>query len=68
MVSKICPNCKMEFACNTDNIEKCRCFDIRFSSEESNYMISKFNDCLCATCLELFQTEFGGIIKNEQIC
>jgi hypothetical protein len=53
-----CPCCKQEFVCNPFNIAKCNCYKIELSYEETQYISSQFNECVCNNCLARLKSEF----------
>ena len=56
--TNICAKCGSKFECKSDSIEECQCNTITLSNEELSYVASKFDTCLCANCLQEFQSEY----------
>ena len=51
MTPKVCPRCKDELSCSSQNILACECTSIKLS-ENTNEFLRKTNyDCLCNSCL-----------------
>ncbi len=50
-LSKSCSRCQREFVCNPDDILNCDCHKIHLSLEETQFVASQFNDCICNNCL-----------------
>ena len=48
---KICPRCKKEFACHSEDISICDCSKINLSNETKSYLANTFYGCLCNECL-----------------
>lgn len=48
---KICPRCKKEFACHSENISACNCSQISLSNETKSFLAKTFYGCLCNNCL-----------------
>ncbi|MBK6521104.1 MAG: cysteine-rich CWC family protein [Bacteroidia bacterium] len=46
-----CPNCNLPFTCKTDDIKNCFCSSITIPDKIKNHMKTKFNSCLCNTCI-----------------
>ncbi len=64
---KQCPRCATEFECKTGSILLCQCSEIEMTTEQLEYSNSKYNDCLCISCLKELQTEFNILSYNENI-
>ncbi|MCW8901909.1 MAG: cysteine-rich CWC family protein [Gammaproteobacteria bacterium] len=62
---KQCPRCKGDFECKSGSILLCQCSQIQLSAELLEYTQSKFNDCLCLSCLEEIQTESGSLHQSK---
>lgn len=63
---KHCPRCNSTFECKAGTIMQCQCSAIQLSVEESLYVESKFEDCLCVNCLRALQQEYV-IFKEKHI-
>lgn len=48
---KICPGCKKEFTCNSENISACACSRVSLSNETKAFLAKTFYNCLCNDCL-----------------
>ena len=51
---KKCPRCKAIFECKPGNIVHCQCYGIALTIEQRSFIEDKYNDCLCAHCLQQF--------------
>ena len=60
--NKICPRCKKEFTCNTENISACDCSQVTLSNETKSYLTKTFYNCLCNNCL----LELNQLIAKEK--
>jgi hypothetical protein len=56
-----CPRCKQEFVCTPFSIANCNCSKIELSYEETQYIASQFNDCVCNKCLK--ELKYGFYLK-----
>ncbi|MBS1754475.1 MAG: cysteine-rich CWC family protein [Ferruginibacter sp.] len=63
---KNCPRCGIIFECKTGNIGQCQCSAIQLTVEETVYIQSKYEDCLCINCLQNLQKEYE-IFKAKHI-
>lgn len=57
---KTCPRCGMRFECSAGSPRPCQCASVTLSPEESEYILGRYADCLCATCLRALKTEREG--------
>jgi hypothetical protein len=48
---KYCPRCNQLFECKVGNITQCQCSTIQLTTEQLNYINTKYTDCLCAACM-----------------
>ena len=48
---KKCNKCNADFECNTKNVTKCHCYQVKLSDTQIKLLKEKYNDCLCNTCL-----------------
>lgn len=63
---KNCPRCGEEFECKSNSISLCQCQSVSLSSHQSDYVASRFGDCLCAECLTDLRTEYNvGVHKSK---
>lgn len=49
---KSCRCCGNSFTCHAKNISECHCYRVDLSDETRAYMRRKYDDCLCAECIE----------------
>jgi len=56
--SKPCQRCKRSFECKVGNITECQCSQVTLTYEERVYVENKYQDCLCAQCLQSLQFEY----------
>jgi len=47
---KTCPRCGQVFECKTGSIVLCQCAQVSLSREESEYILNRYAECLCAGC------------------
>jgi hypothetical protein len=57
--AKNCPRCHEEFECKLGSVSLCQCYSVRLTVEESDFISSRFSDCLCANCLLTLKIEYG---------
>lgn len=62
---KYCPRCRLAFECKPGNITQCQCFPIVLSNNEMEYINTIYQDCLCATCIRIVQSEFQNQRYNQ---
>lgn len=55
---KHCPRCNTVFECKAGSIALCQCSTIQLSEAERAYVESRFDDCLCVSCLHALQKEY----------
>lgn len=65
--NKQCPRCEKEFECKTGSILLCQCSQIEMTAEQLEYSSTKFNDCLCLSCLKELRTEYNNLTHNKLI-
>ena len=53
-IKKICQHCNSYFLCNSVDIVNCFCNTIVISSTAKKNIKAKYNNCLCANCLNYF--------------
>lgn len=56
--SKNCRRCGDDFECKSGSVSECQCFDVNLTAKEQQYISEKYNDCLCAKCLEEMKKEY----------
>ncbi len=49
---KKCNNCKSDFNCNANNINKCWCIKIEVSKEFLEKVNRDYSGCLCKKCFQ----------------
>ena len=54
---KSCPRCNKAFECKAGDITNCQCNPIALTVEERAFIETRYNDCLCATCLKDLQNK-----------
>ena len=59
---KICPRCKKEFSCNSEDISVCACSQVKLSNETKSFLANTFYSCLCNECL----TELNLLVAKEK--
>jgi hypothetical protein len=59
---KICPRCKKEFNCNSEDISACACSQVKLSNETKSFLANTFFSCLCSQCL----TELNLLVAKEK--
>ena len=64
---KQCPRCSAGFECKTGSILLCQCSEIEMTAEQLEYSNSKYDDCLCLSCLKDLQTEFNALSHSQKI-
>ena len=64
---KQCPRCHAGFECKTGSILLCQCSKIEMSVEQLEYSSSRYDDCLCLSCLNELRTEYNLLTHNENI-
>ena len=64
---KQCPRCESEFECKTGSILLCQCSKIEMSVEQLEYTSTKYNDCLCLSCLKDLQAEYNAMSQTQKI-
>ncbi len=55
---KKCPRCERPFECKVGAIAQCQCFVIELSLEEKAFIEGRYNDCLCAGCLQELKNRY----------
>jgi len=56
--TKYCPECQTRFECKVGSILLCQCTSVALTEPERNYLHEKYDDCLCANCMQELKTEF----------
>lgn len=55
--SKNCPRCKLNFECKVGSILQCQCSSVFLTQAEQDYVNTRYDDCLCVSCLVEVQSE-----------
>ena len=64
---KQCLRCKTVFECKSGSILLCQCSKIELTAAQLEYINSKYNDCLCLSCLQTLRAEFNVLSHNDNI-
>ncbi len=64
---KNCPSCSHPFECKTGDIINCQCETVKLTQQHRNYIQSKYDDCLCANCMNKLRSQFNTQQFNYQI-
>lgn len=54
---KTCSRCLTSFECKAGSIEQCQCQTLVLSEAELDYIHDRYDDCLCAACLQALRQE-----------
>lgn len=54
---KYCPRCNTTFECKVGSILLCQCSSVKLNQEELNYIFTRYDDCLCAKCMNELKAE-----------
>ncbi|MCF6257572.1 MAG: cysteine-rich CWC family protein [Gammaproteobacteria bacterium] len=54
-----CPRCNTEFECKAGSILLCQCQTVYLSPEQTEYVSTQFDGCLCVTCLQALRSEYN---------
>jgi len=65
--SKTCPNCQTSFECKSRDIVNCQCESIELNQQHRDYIYDKYDDCLCAGCMEALRGEFNVFVFEKKI-
>jgi hypothetical protein len=65
--TKYCPRCKTCFECKVGSILLCQCTGVTLTEAERNYLQGKYEDCLCANCMEELKTEFHHNLFKQKL-
>ena len=55
--SKQCPRCGRSFVCRMGDIARCQCSTVRIPTQARDYIARLYNECLCASCLDILAKE-----------
>lgn len=64
---KECPGCHTLFQCKPYAIQACDCSKIELSFEETQFIASRFKDCVCNSCLLELKQEYQSMHKPKAI-
>lgn len=56
---KSCPRCARLFTCRVGDVGQCQCSGIKLSLEVQEFIISKYQDCLCINCLQSLTDKYN---------
>lgn len=56
--NKYCPRCNVIFECKVGSVNLCQCSTVQLTAEERNFLLDKFDDCLCASCMAELRSEY----------
>ena len=55
---KTCPRCSRLFECKAGAIAQCDCSTITLNAEERAFIESRYEDCLCLSCLKELKNKY----------
>ncbi len=58
-MKKICPVCKCEFDCYSNEIKKCHCSKVALNHKAKEFLAKHYDECLCSKCLEEVAVRFN---------
>lgn len=64
---KFCPRCNAEFECKVGSINLCQCASVTLNENEREYIREKFDDCLCAKCMQEIRSEFHNQLFQDKL-
>ncbi len=73
--TKVCEICGTNFECKVGNVTECQCFGVKLNPEEQLFIKNKYNDCLCANCMQAVKSKYhagkqvdkmNAVIGNER--
>lgn len=56
---KICPRCGVGFECKSGTVLLCQCSTVELSDEHREFIMHRYDDCLCAACLQVLRREYN---------
>lgn len=65
--TKHCQRCGRGFECKSGSILLCQCQTVVLSTEQLDYIGSKFSDCLCAKCLIAVRGEYNELQHENRL-
>ena len=60
-----CPRCHASFECRVDAIHLCQCRHVELDTKERAYIAERFDDCLCASCIEEMKKEYRVELQKK---
>jgi len=64
---KNCPRCNADFECKVGAVLECQCSDVFLTTAERDYVNSRYDDCLCVSCLVEMQAEFSILCYKKNL-
>lgn len=64
---KYCPRCQTRFECKVGSILLCQCTNVTLTESERNYLLEKYEDCLCANCMKELKKEFHNNLFKQKL-
>jgi len=64
---KSCPRCQQAFECKVGSILLCQCSAVQLNAEERSYLEENYDDCLCASCMQILKTEYHNQAFKAQL-
>jgi len=64
---KQCPRCHNDFECKTGSIDLCQCQSVSLDESQTSYIADRYDDCLCASCLEALRSEYNLIAFRQRL-
>ncbi|MCL4641782.1 MAG: cysteine-rich CWC family protein [Pseudosphingobacterium sp.] len=59
----LCERCGTSIECRANSYSKCQCSAVELSVNEVQYISERYDNCLCAACLQALKQEY--IETNE---
>lgn len=63
----ICARCAVTFECKVGTINLCQCQAVTLNMEQRTYIRYRYDDCLCASCLQELRKEYNIAQFNAQL-
>ena len=64
--TKTCPRCKASFKCKVELIQQCQCSSVFLTPSEQDYVSTRYDNCLCISCLVEVQTECSVLNSDNK--
>lgn len=61
---KTCPRCNHLFECKVGDVSRCECSSINIPTEVSAFIESKYQDCLCKSCLKTLANKYNFFMEK----